>query len=60
MRLDKCLWPFCVSKNLTVKNGPPEDGADESRNESEYYTKSLTWCTGIAALNVGLTKTDNS
>jgi hypothetical protein len=35
VRLDKCLWPFDVPENLTVKTGLPEDGADERRNMSE-------------------------
>jgi hypothetical protein len=33
--LDRYLWLFYVSENLTDMIGPPEDGADKSRNTSE-------------------------
>jgi hypothetical protein len=40
----KCLQPFGVSEDLTVKAGHPEHGADKRRSSSEYELNSVTWC----------------
>ena len=43
-------------EKLTVGKALPEDGADESRNASGYWSNGVTWCIKDCALSVGLMK----
>ena len=47
----KCLQPFDVSEDLTVKTGHPGHGADKRRSSSEYLLNSVTRCSKIGSLN---------